>query len=356
MSATPDLQERGLQQLGWGPHFDAQLSAEEQEHLPARVAEVQRSLARLWSSDGALEFDYREQPHIPALAVGDWLLFDRARRLPLRLLERRTLLRRKAAGSEVAEQLLAANLDTLFVVSSCNAEFNLSRIERYLVLAAEGGIRAVVVLTKADQSDNPENYRVQAQALQEGLAVELVNAKSAETLGVLERWCVSGETIALLGSSGVGKSTLTNALADAAQLTQASRVDDDKGRHTTTARSLHRLRAGGLLIDNPGIRELQLTEVASGIEQVFSDLVPLLSQCRFRDCKHEREPGCAVQAALSDGRLTLRRWQSYLKLAEEQARNAESLAERRAKEREFGRHCRSVMAAKQRGRKARSRG
>lgn len=272
----------------------------------------------------------------------------------MRVLDRKSLFKRRAAGTGRNLQLIAANVDTLLIVSSCNQDFNLARLERYLVLAREAGVMPVVVLTKADLADDPRSYQAQAEQLVPGLLVECVDARTSEGAKPLQAWCGPGQTVALLGSSGVGKSTLVNALSGSPdQETQAVREDDAHGRHTTTGRSLHRLASGGWLIDTPGMRELQLVDSGSGVEELFADIVDLENACRFADCGHETEPGCAVQAALESGTLEPERLRRFRKLAAEEAHNTASLAERRAKDKGFGKMVKSIMKE---NRKRRDRG
>lgn len=261
------------------------------------------------------------------VAVGDWGLSD-GQRLT-RLLDRQSLLKRRAAGTGRAEQLIAANLDTLFLVTSCNADFNVARLERYLVLAAEAGVSPVVVLTKADLGD-PAEYQAKASRAAPGIPVEALDGRDPQAAQRLSDWLGRGRTGAFLGSSGVGKSTLLNAMTGRHDDTQGIREDDAKGRHTTTARHLHPGPNGSWLIDTPGMRALRLTDVGSGIDSVFADISELAQDCRFHDCGHRTEPGCAVQQAIAEGTLDpdrLRRWE---KLQREDAHNSASLAESRA--------------------------
>lgn len=308
----------------------ASVVAENPGSVPARVARIDRSRAALWTDDQEIELDLALYPDKHDLAVGDWLLLDVSESLPLPLqrLPRHGCIQRRAAGERADQQLIAANLDTLFIVSSCNTDFSLERLERYLAVALDAQVEPVIVLTKADQCDAPQDYAAEAAGLRPGLCVETVNAKEPASVEPLNRWCGSGQTVALVGSSGVGKSTLINALCDAEQDTQLARDGDDKGRHTTTARSLHWLRAGGLIIDTPGMRELQLPGCADGLEALFADVTQYLGRCRFNDCAHQGEPGCAIAAAIASGELDARRWASYEKLQREQAQNARSIAER----------------------------
>jgi ribosome biogenesis GTPase len=339
-----------LPQLGWQPFFQSQLTLDEwQQFTIARVITHQRSSITLMSTSGTHSLQLT--PAMPAMTVGDWVLLDQAGHFH-RALERLSLFSRKAAGSKVSTQLIAANIDTVFIVSSLNQDFNLNRIERYLAMAREAGVVPVVVLSKLDCCDNPDEFCRQVQAIDPLLAVVSVNGLSPESVSQLKPWCGTGNTVALLGSSGVGKSTLINTLAGSTlQHTQPIREDDAKGRHTTTGRFLHLLPAGGLLLDTPGMRELQLADCEHGIEQTFSEISELAMQCRFSDCRHEDEPGCAVRAAIDAGTLEPRRLSSYLKLMREQALNKSTLAEKRARDRNLGRFYRSVLAEKRQRKK-----
>ncbi|MDJ0807805.1 MAG: ribosome small subunit-dependent GTPase A [Gammaproteobacteria bacterium] len=332
-----------LDQLGWSPFFQQQLSLEEWDtYEVGRVVEHHRSsiVVKTKQGDNTLPL----ATSMPLLTVGDWILLDSDGRFH-RALDRLSLFSRKAAGSKLAQQLIAANIDTVFVVCSLNDGFNLNRIERYLALAGDAGVEPVVVLTKSDCCDDPQAFVHQVQSLDPLLRVEAVNALSPASSRILTSWCGTGKTVAFLGSSGVGKSTLINTLlGQATQATSAIRDDDSKGRHTTTARSLHILPAGGILLDTPGMRELQLADCEQGINEAFSDISDLSAECRFTDCQHQNEPGCAVRAAIESGRLDERRLQNYHKLMREQALNGASLAEKRARDRSLGRYYRVVLA------------
>ncbi len=324
-----------LSLLGWRPFFQQQLSLDELTDLRiGRVVEQHRSGVVVLSEQG--QFSLIQSPKDDRLCVGDWVLFDDLLKLH-RSLERQSLFQRKAPGSKVDTQLIAANVDSLLIVCSLNHDFNLSRIERYLALAKEAQVEPVIVLSKADQCDDVDTKRQQVQALDPLIMVHAVNALDPEQLQELAGYCSQGKTLAFLGSSGVGKSTLVNGLMGfEVQLTAAVRDDDSKGRHTTTSRALKWLPQGGLLLDTPGMRELQLSNCEQGVSDTFSEITELAQQCRFSDCSHSSEPGCAVQQAIEEGTLTPRRLSSYQKLMREQALNSATLAQKRAKDKAFG--------------------
>lgn len=333
-----------LSQLGWNAFFQQQLTLDEYTAAtPARIIAKHRSQLEIYAEQGRQKLIVT--PHtaeINDLMVGDWVLLQPDGTFH-RMLERRSRFTRKAAGKNTSIQNIAANVDTAFITTALNQDFSLNRIERYLALVSEAGADAVVVLTKADLCDDPDHYLHQVRAIDPMLMVEVVNALDPESTSVLDPWCSPGSTVALLGSSGVGKSTLVNTLSGKQdQLTGAARSADDKGRHTTTARSLHFIPDGGALLDTPGMRELQLVGCEAGIDQVFSDISALATQCRYSDCQHQTEPGCAVQKAVNASELDPRRVENYFKLQREHAFNAASLAEKRAKDRSLGRFYRSV--------------
>jgi ribosome biogenesis GTPase len=213
--------------------------------------------------------------------------------------------------------VLAANLDVVFIVSSLNEDLNLRRLERYLTLAWESGATPVILLTKADLHPDPDAAAAEVGTIAYGVPVHPLSARTGAGVAAVREHLLPGVTAALLGSSGVGKSTLVNTLTGEELLATQAIRDDGSGRHTTTRRELVVLPGGGLVIDTPGLRELQLWEADEGLEEAFEDVAELAAQCRFSDCAHETEPGCAIQAALEDGRLTHERWESYVKLQRE---------------------------------------
>lgn len=314
-----------LSDLGWSEHYSRNLSAAAE---PMRVAAVHRGRIDALGENGpcSLPVGAGADP----LAVGDWIGVEAGRITTL--LPRRTVLSRRAAGAGTGGQLIAANVDTLGIVTSCNADFNVARLERYLVLCAQAGCLPLVVLTKADLSDDPVRFRRQAERLSPLVMAVTLDARDAGEARSLDAWCRNGQTLALVGMSGVGKTTLQNALTGEVAETQGIREDDARGRHTTTARMMRRTLAGGWLIDTPGMRELGLVDAGEGIGEVFAEIDSLTDQCRFRDCTHDSEPGCAVQAAIARGEIEAARLTRWRKLLREEAISTETVAESRARQ------------------------
>lgn len=315
-----------LGQLGWKPFFRDQLTADEDRRCqPVRVMSVHRGMVTV-SGEGIEESISSTVP-VPEgpedrPTVGDWLLVDTNSLAIEHILRRSSLFKRPAPGDERRVQLIAANVDTLFIVTSCDQDFNVARLERYLVLARDVSVRPVVVLTKVDLVDDPERFVTAARTLHPQLDVELVNARDLSSVAVLGAFCGAGETVALVGSSGVGKSTLVNTLTGSDTIaTQAVRESDGKGLHTTTVREMHRLGVGpgggGWLIDTPGMRELQMSEVSSGVAEVFDDILKTTLVCRFTNCTHVDEPDCAIRASIVEGTLDPARVARWRKLRDE---------------------------------------
>ena len=330
-----------LSDLGLVPFFTRQLSdADLLQARLGRVMAVQRSKLTV-ACDAAehlveLSAALRASSPVERPTVGDWVVLDDSLSLIEQVLERKSFFKRVAAGMAGEIQAIAANIDILFIVSSCNEEFKESRLERYLALCAEAGAMPVIILTKADLAEDADAFVARARRTQAGVPVEIVNALDPATLEGVRSWIDDHTTVALVGSSGVGKSTLLNSLSgDTVAATGAIREQDTKGRHTTTHRELHVLPTGGLLIDVPGMRELKVAEVEQSLATVFEDIEELAEHCRFADCQHESEPGCAVWQAIENDQLDERRLENYHKLLRENARTTATLAERRAQERGF---------------------
>ena len=338
-----------LQQLGWRNFHTQQLTLEDLEaYEPARIASVHRSGVAALNEQGHVDLvvprEMQRDGVAAVLTVGDWVLVERGTPRLRRRLERFSAVVRLAAGSDTQPQAIAANLDTLFVVTSCNHDFNPSRLERYMAVALDAGVTAVIVLTKADLCDDPGDYVHRAAGSAPRAEVVALNATEPSDCRLLEPWLGAGRTVAFVGSSGVGKSTLVNALTGAdRQATAAIREDDSRGRHTTTARQLIPMPGGAWLIDTPGMRELKLGPVESGVDSAFDDVTTLASECRFRDCAHMDDEGCALRAAVADARLDARRLDSYLKLQREAARAARALHERRGAERRIGKLYKAIQ-------------
>ncbi|MGA9421608.1 MAG: ribosome small subunit-dependent GTPase A [Rhodanobacteraceae bacterium] len=336
MKLAPAI-ERRLVRIGWR---SMQLPDDVPEGAGvARVIAQHRAGYQL--HDGESAFNAQPAPRflkigIPAAerpAVGDFVLVTadgphtgKPPRIE-RVLPRRSELARAASGERHERQIIATNVDTVFVISGLDGDFNPARIERYLMLIADSGARAVAVLTKADTAQDAEQSSAALRArLPADIEVLTVNAKSAHSIQPMQKYLQPGDTAVLVGSSGAGKSTLTNTLlGDTRQATAEVRAHDSRGRHTTTHRSLIMLPAGGCLIDTPGMREIKPTGSEDIAEGQFADIEALASECRFGDCNHGGEPGCAVREAIDDGRLDAARWRNYQKLRGELAAAADSL-------------------------------
>lgn len=324
--------------LGWSPFFETQQDADG-ELTAYRISAVHRDKLTGLSPDG--EIQLLPDRLTGEFAVGDWVLANEAHQVCERL-ERQTELSRRAAGTDARVQLIAANVDVLFITTSCNADFNLARLERYLTLAHQAGCYPVVVLTKADLCDDAAAYRAQAESLATSLTVLTLDAKSAGDVTQLLAWVKPSQTAALLGSSGVGKTTLTNGLTGSEDAVRDVREVDSKGRHTTTARYLRRMVNGGWLIDTPGMRALRIIDADEAVEEVFSDLTAVAQSCRFSDCAHSGEPGCAVKAALKAGTLEQARVDRWQKLQRDEERNTENLEQSRRRDKGIGKMIKSM--------------
>ncbi len=319
-----------IQDLGWDAYFDALWHERANGgSVPARVVSRQRGLWRVvgdfeecWAEPSG-KFRKESEGGGDWPAVGDWVSVElqagQTNALIQRVLPRRSRFVRKVAGKQVAEQVIVANIDVALIVAALDSDFNVRRIERYMAQCWESGARPAVVLNKADACAEAKQRAAEIEGISMGAPVFLVSAKTGEGLEALEASFRKGQTLVLLGSSGVGKSTLVNRLLqEERQSTHEVRESDSRGRHTTTSRELFSLPSGAMIIDTPGLRELQLWNAADGLTQTFADVDELASQCRFTDCQHRNEPDCAVQAALADGALDANRLESWRKLQREQ--------------------------------------
>ena len=304
-------------------------------------------------AEAAGKFLHRAESAMDLPTVGDWVradfLDDGTHAVIRELLPRKSLLRRKSAGRNVDYQLIGANIDTAFVLQSLDHDFNPRRLERYLVMVHESGALPAVLLSKCDlctaAAAEQKLARIADRVI--GLDVLPFSNESGEGLDRIEALLQAGRTYCLLGSSGVGKSTLLNRLLRSERLeTQAVRAKDSKGRHTTTHRQLFRLPSGAMVIDSPGMRELGNLHVETGIDETFADIAKLERQCRFSDCSHGNEKGCAVRAAIEDGRLPEERYRNYQAMNREAAFNEMAYHEKRRKDRDFGKMVKSVMKHK----------
>jgi ribosome biogenesis GTPase len=318
-------------ELGWNADFQAEFDKLSWPELaPARVSSVMKGHFRVWSDTGErlstlagrLLFQAKCSSDLPA--VGDWVAIEaragESRAIIHKVLQRKTTISRKTAGRVAEEQIIAANVDTVFVVSALNQEFNARRLERYVALVWDSGARPVVLLNKADLCNEVAMRVTEAELIAPGADVHAISAEEGAGFEALLEFLLPGRTCAFIGSSGVGKSTIINRLlGHEVQSTLPVRGRDDRGRHSTTSRQMFLLSAGGLVIDTPGMRELQLWGAEAGLSTAFDDIDELAAQCRYRDCTHESEPGCAVRGAVDEGTLDGARLANFLKLHSEQA-------------------------------------
>lgn len=315
----------------WQQQFDEYKLSDTNEHITVgRVLLEYKHSYRVatefgeWLATPSGHFQFNAQVRRDYPAIGDWVVLEQlpgeAKGVIHSILPRRSLFSRKVAGQNIEEQIIAVNIDYVFLVTSLNKDFNLRRLERYLLAAYDSGSNPIIVLTKKDLCEDPSEYVDQVEKIAFGVPIYAVSSFTGEGIDQLQQLLADGKTGALLGSSGVGKSSLTNALCEEnVMVVQTIRTDDDKGRHTTTHRELFQLPNGGLLIDTPGMREFQLWNNSDSLESSFNDIEALAQHCRFRDCEHKKEPGCAVLAALQEGTLEQERYTSYFKLKRELA-------------------------------------
>ena len=335
-----------LLRLGWHASFESSFAPfSAAGYLPARVACEHKHSFSLYTPTGVLDaactgrllHEARSRADLPS--VGDWVVVKPRPRETFAdihaVLPRRTKFSRRASGPRPDEQIVAANVDVVLLVTALDANYNPRRIERFLAVAWESGAQPVVVLNKSDLHADPAGAQHAISLVAPGAPVLVISALDGTGLAGLSPYLHPGHTVAVLGSSGVGKSTLINALlGEVHQDTGATRENDSRGRHTTTRRELLLAPSGALIMDTPGMRELQFHEDEASVEDTFADILEQASRCRFSDCSHRAEPGCAVQAGLADGTIAEDRWRSYQKLAREQtyaARKADTGAARREK-------------------------
>jgi ribosome biogenesis GTPase len=335
---------RNLETYGWDESFAAAFAPHAAEGMEAGRVFLQHNRAlMLYTASGELQAEttgrlrYHARGAEDLPAVGDWVAFRRVgeegKAKIHEILPRRSKFSRRAAGSETAEQIVAANVDTVFLVTGLDHDYNPRRVERYLIMAWESGAEPVVVLNKADLVEEAEGRRREIEGVAPGVPVLLLSAKRGVGVERLVPYVTRGRTVALMGSSGTGKSTITNRLLGAeVQRTQEVRLADARGRHTTTHRELFVLPGGGLVLDTPGMRELQLLVSERGLRETFEEIEGAAAACRFTNCGHEGEPGCAVRAALEDGRLDPERYENYRKMQAEMRHSATLLDQRKAHE------------------------
>lgn len=349
------MTEQQLEKLGWNPWFASLLALQGQsiDHV-ARVAAVDREQLMLVNGSGTFRarlagsylHHHRRPEEFPC--VGDWVCVDKEPQDDIgiihSLLDRKTSLQRKAVGSSGEPQLIAANLDYAIIVQSCHFDFNLNRLERYLVMAAQGGAEPIILLTKTDLVAPEQVVTLCDQISNAGIVAPLLTLSSVSGTGIdeLQQQLQPGKTYCFVGSSGVGKSTLINRLTGGELLTTQTVSASGEGRHTTVRRELLMLANGALVIDNPGMREFGMLDTADGMAGGFSDITWHGAHCRYRDCSHTSEPGCAVLAAMATGEIDRAHYENYLKLRDESAFYQLSNIEKRQKDRDFGKMVKSV--------------
>jgi ribosome biogenesis GTPase / thiamine phosphate phosphatase len=320
-----------LKEYGWNNTCEVNWKKiNNEKYVPGRVTLEHKKMYRVITTEGewlcvcsgSMQYDATERKDFPA--VGDWVAVEKMpgeeRGIIHAILPRISLFSRKVAGMTIAEQIIAVNIDIVFLVMSMNKDFNARRLERYLVAAYDSGATPIVVLTKKDMCDDPSFYVEKAQSIALGAEIFAVSNVTGEGIDELTALLKNNKTAALLGSSGVGKSSLINAILGSEMMAvQDIREDDAKGRHTTTHRELIKIPTGGILIDTPGMREFQLWDNNESLDSGFQDINELANNCKFNDCQHNNEPGCAIQNALSTEELAEDRYSSYLKLQKELA-------------------------------------
>ncbi len=351
-----------LNRIGFSHWFRSRLDADKvAAHAIARVVSVHKERYTITNGKGEVFAElsgnlfYTADSPTDLPTTGDWVYADfyddDTHAIIHGVMPRKTLLRRKTAGKLVDFQLIAANIDVAFVIQSADYNFNLRRLERYLVMVNESGITPVILLSKCDLITQNEVEKIKASLLSIAPHVTVLaySSLSGENIDIIKNYLLPGNTYCLLGSSGVGKTTLLNSIVGSRQFeTQSVSKKQNKGRHTTTSRELIQLENGAMLIDTPGMRELGNMSVDTGIDETFSEILALSQRCKFNNCSHTNEKGCAILAAINDGELSEQRYKNYLKMKSEAAFNEMSYSDKRKKDKDFGKLIKSTIKNKAR--------
>ena len=353
-----------LKNLGFNEWFSTRREEDSRfQFQPARVTAVHRDGYSIRTQEGEFsaeasgKFVFDSESELDMPAVGDWVgvefFNDNTLAIIHELYPRRTLMKRKSAGEKTEFQLIAANIDMALIIQSCGGDFNLRRLERYLIAVRDGGIEPGLLLSKTDLVPEEEIARLisEVKTVESGLDILTFSNLTGEGLEHIRKKIRKGKTYCLLGSSGVGKTTLLNSLiGEDVFYTKTIREKDEKGRHATSKRQLVLLEGGGMIIDTPGMRELGVMDVSKGLESSFPEIEDLAKSCRFKDCTHSGEADCAVLEAVEEGTLSRDRYKSYLKLRRESAYNEMSYLEKRQKDKSFGKMVKSVMTQRKKNR------